>query len=55
MNSGLHNRIFQAQCFGNVEPIEFMVPYPNIFSLVEGENIKFEKSILYSDISITNK
>ncbi len=55
MNSGLQNRIFQAQCFGNVEPIEFMVPYPNIFSLVEGENIKFEKSILYSDISITNK
>jgi hypothetical protein len=55
MNSDLQDRIYQAQCFGNVEPIEFMVPYPNIYSLVEGQNIKFSESSLYPDLFITNK
>ena len=55
MNSDLKDRIYSAQCFGNIEPVEFMVPYPNIFSLVEGQNVKYKDSLLYKDLSITNK
>ena len=32
-----------------------MVPYPNIFSLVEGQNVKYKDALLYKDLSITNK
>jgi len=32
-----------------------MVPYPNIFSLVEGQNVKFKNSVLYKDIPLTNE
>lgn len=46
--------IYQAQCFGNVEPIEYMVPYPNLRSLVVGQCIKFSNNILYKDIGMTN-
>ena len=55
MYTDLKDRIYNAQCFGNIEPVEFMVPYPNIFSLVKGQNVKFKDSILYKDLSITNK
>jgi len=55
MNSDLKNRIYSAQCFGNIEPVEFMVPYPNIFSLVEGQNVKYKDALLYKDLSVTNK
>jgi len=55
MNSDLKNRIYSAQCFGNIEPVEFMMPYPNIFSLVEGQNVKYKDALLYKDLSITNK
>lgn len=55
MNSDLQDRIYKAQSFGNVEPIEFMVPYPNLFSLVEGQNVKFKNSLLFKDIQITNE
>lgn len=46
--------IYQAQCFGNVEPIEYMVPYPNLKSLVVGQCIKFGNNVLYKDIGLTN-
>ena len=46
--------IYKAQCFGNVEPIEYMVPYYNLRSLAVGQCIKFSKSILYKDFGITN-
>jgi tetratricopeptide (TPR) repeat protein len=49
-----NNPIYKAQCFGNVEPIEYMVPYPNLRSLVVGQCIKFSNNILYKDIGITN-
>ena len=55
MNSNLQDRIYKAQCFGNVEPIEFMVPYPNLFALVEGQNVKFKDTLLFKDIQITNE
>ena len=46
--------IYKAQCYGNVEPIEYMVPYPNLRSLTVGQCIKFSNSILYKDIGMTN-
>lgn len=49
-----NNPIYKAQCFGNVEPIEYMVPYPNLRSLTVGQCIKFSDNILYKDIGITN-
>ena len=49
-----NNPIYKAQCFGNVEPIEYMVPYYNLRSLAAGQCIKFAKSFLYKDIGITN-
>ena len=49
-----NNPIYKAQCFGNVEPIEYMVPYYNLRSLAVGQCIKFSKSIIFSDIGITN-
>ncbi|NHZ84505.1 MAG: hypothetical protein GWP19_01320 [Planctomycetia bacterium] len=49
-----NNPIYKAQCFGNVEPIEYMVPYPNLRSLAVGQCIKFSNNILYKDIGITN-
>lgn len=55
MDSHLQKQIYKAQCFGNVEPIEFMVPYPNLFSLVEGQNVKFKDSILYKDTPLLNE
>ena len=55
MNPNIKGRIYSAQCFGNIEPVEFMVPYPNIFSLVEGQNVKYRDALLYKDLSITNK
>ncbi len=48
------NPIYKAQCFGNVEPIEYMVPYPNLRSLAVGQCIKFSKKILYKEHNITN-
>jgi len=49
-----NNPIYQAQCFGNVEPIEYMVPYPNLRALAVGQCIKFSNSILYKNIGLTN-
>ena len=49
-----NNPIYQAQCYGNVEPIEYMVPYPNLRALAVGQCIKFSNSILYKDIGLTN-
>ena len=32
MNTDLKDRIYNAQCYVKIEPGEFKVPYPNIFS-----------------------
>lgn len=53
-NQTLAQLIYSAQCFGNVEPIEYMVPYPNLRALAVGQCIKFSNSILYKDIGMTN-
>ena len=33
MSELVSDRIYNAQCLGNIEPVEYIVPYPNIFSL----------------------
>lgn len=54
MKTDLEKRIYQAQCIGNVEPIEYMIPYPSMRSLIEGQNIKFSEQVIIEDSSITN-
>ena len=54
MSSNLKERIYQAQCLGNVEPIEHMVPYPNLRSLVDGQNVKYGKKMVYDDLGLTS-
>ena len=37
----LKSRIYKAQTVANVEPIEHMIPYPNLRALIECQNIKY--------------
>ena len=55
METSLKNKIYNAQCIGNVEPIEYMTPYPSMRSLVEGQTIKFSDQIMMDESKITNK
>lgn len=50
----MKKEIYEAQCIGNVEPIEYMIPYPSMRSLIEGQNIKYANQIIIEDPSITN-
>jgi len=54
MNPGLKQKIYQAQCIGNVEPIEYMIPYPSMRSLIEGQNIKFAEQVIFKNPELTN-
>ena len=55
MTTDLQKRIYKAQCIGNVEPIEYMIPYPNTHALIEGQNIKFAEQVIYEQGNITNR
>ena len=52
MTSDINQRIYKAQCIGNVEPIEYMIPYPSMRSLIEGQNIKYSNQILIEENNI---
>ena len=54
MKKSIKTRIYNAQCIGNVEPIEYMIPYPSMRSLIEGQTIKFSNEILMEKLKITN-
>ena len=54
MKLSLSQRIYNAQCIGNIEPIEYMIPYPSMRSLIEGQNIKYGNQILIKKNNITN-
>jgi len=54
VKTDLEKQIYQAQCIGNVEPIEYMIPYPSMRSLIEGQNIKFSEQVIFEKLSITN-
>ena len=53
-NTKIRDKIYKAQCIGNVEPIEFMIPYPSMRSLIEGQNIKYAEQVIIENPSITN-
>ncbi len=55
MNTKLEKKIYNAQCIGNVEPIEYMTPYPSMRSLVEGQTIKFSDQLIIQEKNITNR
>ena len=50
----INKNIYNAQCIGNVEPIEFMIPYPSMRSLIEGQNIKYSKQTIIYKPHLTN-
>ena len=50
----IEKNIYNAQCIGNVEPIEFMIPYPSMCSLIEGQNIKYSKQTIIEKPYLTN-
>ena len=50
----INKNIYNAQCIGNVEPIEFMIPYPSMRSLIEGQNIKYSKQTIIGKPHLTN-
>jgi len=50
----IKDKIYQAQCFGNIEPIEYMVPYPNLHSLAVGQCIKFSDNLLFMEDNLSN-
>lgn len=52
--TNINERIYQAQCVDGVEPIEHMVPYPNLRSLIDGQNIKYGKKMVYADFKLTS-
>ena len=54
MKKELKERIYKAQCIGNVEPIEYMIPYPSMRSLIEGQNIKFSQQVIFNNPQMTN-
>jgi len=54
MNPDLKQKIYKARCIGNVEPIEYMVPYPSMRSLIEGQNIKYAEQVIFNDPELTN-
>ena len=54
MKNNLEEKIYSAQTIGNVEPIEYMTPYPSIRSLIEGQTIKFGEQTIIEEPNITN-
>ena len=55
MKTDIKTKIYSAQCIGNVEPIEYMIPYPSMRSLIEGQTIKFSDQMLNEISNITNQ
>jgi len=55
MKTSLKTKIYDAQSIGNVEPIEYMTPYPSMRSLIEGQTIKFSDQIMIEESRMTNQ
>ena len=54
MNTEIKKNIYAARCIGNVEPIEYMIPYPSMRSLIEGQNIKYSQQLIIEEPNLTN-
>ena len=46
--------IYKAQTVGNIEPIEYMIPYPSTQSIIEGQIIKYKNEKVFKDYGLTN-
>ena len=46
--------IYKAQTIGNIEPIEYMIPYPSTQAIVEGQIIKYKNEKVFKDYGLTN-
>ena len=46
--------IYRAQTIGNIEPIEYMVPYPSTQAIMEGQIIKYKNEKVFKDYGFTN-
>ena len=46
--------IYKAQTVGNIEPIEYMIPYPSTQAIVEGQIIKYKNEKVFKDYGLTN-
>ena len=55
MKTDIKKKIYSAQCIGNVEPIEYMTPYPSMRSLIEGQTIKFSDQMMNEISNISNQ
>ena len=48
------NQLYKAQTIGNIEPIEYMIPYPSTQAIIEGQVIKYGDEIVFEDYNLTN-
>ena len=48
------NQLYRAQTIGNIEPIEYMIPYPSTQAIIEGQVIKYGNEIVFEDYNLTN-
>ena len=48
------NKLYRAQTIGNIEPIEYMIPYPSAQAIIEGQVIKYGNEIVFEDYNLTN-
>ena len=46
--------IYKAQTIGNIEPIEYMIPYPSTQAILEGQIIKYKNEKVFKDYGFTN-
>jgi len=46
--------IYRAQTIGNIEPIEYMIPYPSTQAVIEGQIIKYKNEKVFKDYGFTN-
>ena len=48
------NQLYKAQTIGNIEPIEYMIPYPSTQAIIEGQVIKYGNEMVFEDYDLTN-
>ena len=52
MNS--QTQLYNAQTIGNIEPIEYMIPYPGTQAIIEGQIIKYGDKSIFSEHNLKN-
>jgi hypothetical protein len=47
-------QLYNAQTIGNIEPIEYMIPYPGTQAIIEGQIIKYGDKSIFRDHNLKN-